>query len=239
MEHSKFHESAASRKKTISINSWIFAALLVFLVAGCTGPGGAPAEAPPAATATTAKADESQLQLPPVRFSDLEPAAPQPAADSLRPGLSVIYYFSYFERHLDPLADIAATEGRGRIGKPIPYLNHSFGKEEVFDSGANRGVAMRMDGMIQFSRPGEYRFRAISNDGLRIDIGGVRVIDDPDQHADRYAVEAIVNIQHKGWYPLKVQYFQRKGTATIGLFWRTPSGGGFKPVPGASLAHLP
>jgi len=173
------------------------------------------------------------------QFANLEPADPQPDGDSLSPGLSVIYYFSYFDRHLDPLAAIADTPGRGRAGKPIPYLNHSFGKEEVFDSGANRGVAMRMEGLIRFPKTGTYTFRAISNDGVRIDIGEVRIIDDPDQHSDRYAVQADVVIRQPGWYRLKVEYFQRKGTATIGLLWRTPAKEDFEPVPAANYAHLP
>jgi hypothetical protein len=187
----------------------------------------------------TIEVDESQLQRPPLRFDGLMPADPQPTGESLRPGLSVLYYYSYFKRHLDPLEAIAAAPGRGQAGKPIPYLNHSFGREEVFDSGTNRGVAMRMKGLIRFPKPGEYTFRAITNDGLRIYIGDVRIIDDPENLPNRYTVQAVVDIQHKGWYPLQVEYFQRKGTATIGLFWRTPAARDFVPVPAKSFAHLP
>ena len=223
----------------LPVIAWTVAILTVFATTGCSGPGDKRMAVAAADEASADRPDETQLQVPPLRFADLRPADPQPAAESLRSGLSVVYYFSYFERHLDPLADIASMPSRGLAGKPIPYLNHSFGKEKVFDSGANRGVAMRMSGLIRFPIPGEYRFRAISNDGLRIRISGALIIDDPTQHSDRYAVQAVVAVQQAGWYPFAAEYFQRKGTATIGLFWRTPAASDFAPVPAASFAHLP
>ena len=96
-----------------------------------------------------------------------------------------------------------------------------------------------MKGLIQFPTPGEYAFRALSNDGIRVYIGDVLIIEDPAQHSDRYAVQAVVTIRRAGWYPLAVEYFQRKGTASLGLFWRTPSAGDFAPVPADSYGHLP
>ena len=218
---------------------WSVALLAIFAAAACTGPADRIKAVEPAEMKNAESPDETQLQVPPVRFTDLMPANPQPTDDSLRPGLSVVYYFDYFARHLDPLADIAATPARGRAGKPIPYLNHRFGKGKVFDSGASRGVAMRMKGLLRFPESGEYTFRAISNDGLRIRVADALIIDDPDQHSDRYAVQAIVVIRQKGWYPLAVEYFQRKGTATIALFWRGPSAKAFEQVPASSFAHLP
>ena len=228
-----------NRQFFISTLAVILTVYVILFAAGCAGTQPAEKTAIPAGADAADMPDESQLQLPPVRFSDLTPADPQPAADALRPGLFVLYYFNYFERHLDPLADIAASANRGRAGKPIPYLNHRFGKGKVFDSGTNRGVAMRMRGMLQFPAPGEYTFRAISNDGLRIRIDDNLIIDDPDQHSDQYAVQAIVDIPRQGWYPFSVEYFQRKGTATLVLFWRTPSAKDFVPVPAARFAHLP
>jgi hypothetical protein len=152
----------------------------------------------------------------------------------------VTYYFKFFERHLDALSAFAASPAHLRqAGRPILYLNHRFGKQEVFDSGTNRGVAMRMKGLIRFPQPGEYMFRALSNDGLRIRIGDALIIDDPSQHSDRYAVQAVVAINQAGWYPLAAAYFQRKGTASIALFWRRPEAKDFAPVPAESYAHLP
>jgi hypothetical protein len=65
------------------------------------------------------------------------------------------------------------------------------------------------------------------------------IINDPTQHSDRYAVAAVVDIKKKGWYPLKVEYFQRKGTAAIKFLWRKPGDEDFSAVTAQSYAHIP
>ena len=217
------------------IIAWMFLCITV----GCAGRADRGKSVDTASPDAAKAPDESRLQLPAQRFADLMPADPQPKDGALRPGLSVVYYFDYFARHLDPLTTGSVPSVSGVTGKPIPYLNHRFGQGDVFDSGTNRGVAMRMKGLIRFPTPGDYTFRALSNDGLRIRIGDAMIIDDPTQHSDRYAVQAVVAIREAGWYPLTVEYFQRKGTASIGLYWHTPEASDFAPVPAASYAHLP
>ena len=95
-----------------------------------------------------------------------------------------------------------------------------------------------MRGMIHFTDTGEYVFQAISNDGVRFYINDVLVIDDPAQHSDRYSRRSAVDIQRKGWYPIMVEYYQRKGTAALGLFWKLPGRNDFIPVPGEAYGHL-
>lgn len=219
--------------------------IAVLMIVGCAGSKTKTASAdatPKLATAADAKipvADESRLQLEPNHFADLSPLDPQPAGGSLKAGLAVVYFYDYFARHLNPLSQGKLYPASGEAGQPIPYLNHQFGREAVFDSGTNRGVAMRMKGLLYFAHTGEYTFRALSNDGLRIYISDQLIIDDPTQHSDRYAVQAVVNIRKKGWYSLMVEYFQRKGTAAIKFLWRKPGAVEFAAVPAESFAHIP
>jgi hypothetical protein len=220
-------------------------AITVLMIVGCAGSKTKPASpdsTPKPAAAAKSKIpvpDESRLQLEPNHFADLTPLDPQPAEGALQAGLAIVYFYKYFARHLNPLSKGEVYPPIGRPGPPIPSLNHQFGKEEVFDSGANRGVAMRMEGLLYFPDTGEYTFRALSNDGLRIYLSEQMIIDDPTQHSDRYAVQAVVDIRYKGWYPLMVEYFQRKGTAAIKLFWRKPGAADFVAVPPQSYAHIP
>ena len=240
MDHPKSIFGCFARATALQTLTRVFALIIVGMVFGCTVAADRSTSAGSAGTDKGSAPDQSQLQVESLRFTELTPTDPQPADDAIRPGLAVIYYLEYFKRHLDEFSAHAASPLTiSRAGKPIPYLNHRFGREEVFDSGTNRGVAMRMNGLIRFAKPGEYTFRALSNDGLRVYIGDTRIIDDPTQHSDRYAVQAVAVIRRAGWYPLKVEYFQRKGTASIALFWQTPSASGFVPVPAANYAHLP
>jgi len=165
----------------------------------------------------------------------LEPAAVDPV--SIGPGLAVLY-FDDFYRNVDEMPSGAAALKQGRPGKPVPNLDYRFGNGPVLDSGLSRGVGVRMTGLMRFPTAGKYLLKARSNDGVRIFIDGEKIIDDPDVHSDRYSAEAAVQIDRSGWYPLRVQYFQRKGSATLELYWKMPGQGGFEIVPAASFGHV-
>lgn len=156
---------------------------------------------------------------------------------TLEPGLAVLYFDKIFVRHLDMLPKGEYAQERGRPGAPIPYLNHQFGRSQIFDSGTNRGLGMEISGYIRLDRPGTYGFQANSNDGFRLYIDGQLLIDDPNWHSDRLSPEAQMPVTEPGWYSLRARYFQRKGTATIQLYWRPPGEDAFSIVPAKVLAH--
>jgi len=156
---------------------------------------------------------------------------------TLEPGLAVLYFDKIFVRHLDALPQGEKAKERGRPGAPIPYLNYQFGRSPILDSGTNRGLGMEISGYIRFDRPGTYGFQANSNDGFRLYIDGHLLIDDPNWHSDRLSPEAQLPITEPGWYSLRARYFQRKGTATIQLYWKPPGKEGFSIVPAKMLAH--
>ncbi len=159
--------------------------------------------------------------------------------ERLQKGLSVIYYLEYFERSLNSLPEGQSASYIIKKGKPITELNHQFGQDEVFDSGTNRGVAMRMNGYIVFDKEGEYQLQALSNDGVVVMVGGQTLISDPEQHSDRLSNIGHISIDQPGHYPTLIEYFQRKGTAVLKLLWKTPGSSDFVPIPANAYAHLP
>ena len=221
--------------------------LMVFSMAGCAGsePTETPREGETQPQITLSEnmptADKSQLKKPPLLVTGLSPLNPQPVDTALVPGLAVAYFYNYKDRNLNRLSKGGLSNQKGRPGEPIPFLNHHFGRGEVFSSGSSRLIAMRMQGLIHFSQTGTYTLLGLSNDGLRIYLDDQLIIDDADWHAlgDQYSVGAIAKITQAGWYPMKVEYNQRKGTAAIGFFWRPPGADGFEPVPAEAYAHIP
>jgi hypothetical protein len=159
--------------------------------------------------------------------------------DSLRPGLAVLYFKHHFVRSLDALPKGEEARAQGWTGPPIPYLNDQFGRGDIFDSGTNRGIAMELEGFIRFEQPGTYRFKANSNDGIRMYIGSQLLIDDPEWHSDRMTPESHLAVGQPGWYSLRLRYFQRKGTASLQLYWKPPGQDHFAIVPAKVLAHQP
>lgn len=72
---------------------------------------------------------------------------------------------------------------------------------------------------------------------MRIYLDGKMIIEDRKCGADRYALPAEVSITSPGGYALRVEYFQRQGSAMLKFFWRTPSSDSFVIVPENAPAH--
>ncbi|HSO67276.1 MAG TPA: PA14 domain-containing protein [Desulfatirhabdiaceae bacterium] len=165
----------------------------------------------------------------------IQPVKPQPLIDRLTPGLAVRYIEKKF-RHINEMpAEINAYA----VGKPILMLNHRFnGEEPVFDSGLSREVGLWITGWIHFPKTGQYDLMANSNDGIRVWIGENQVIDDPEVHSDRFSPQASLTVTEAGYYPLKILYFQRKGTACLQMNWKGPGETQFSVIPNTAYSHL-
>ena len=100
-------------------------------------------------TAYAAAADWGKtVVFEPIEVTGINPA--EITEGELNPGLSSWYYLEFFERDLQQLPKSNYSEYQSFLGKPILQLNHQFGEENIFDSGTNRGVGMRMKGYIHF-----------------------------------------------------------------------------------------
>lgn len=184
---------------------------------------------------TSAQQQDDTTAMPPVMLSQINPD--QPAGTSLKPGLLVTYYLKFFKRDLSYINKMAKGEFESFEGNPITHLDHQFGKDEVFDSGTARGVALRMRGYLYFPGTGVYSMQALSNDGIFIYVSNTLAISDPKQHADRLSNIAHITIKEAGWYSVNIDYFQRKGTAALKLFWKTPDSSEFIAIPASSYGH--
>lgn len=167
----------------------------------------------------------------PVERTVAQAASPQPTA--LVPGLSV-EYLRITANHIDEVEGA----GRGKPGEPLTHLSWNMVEKPVLTSTEKTSIAARIRGLIRLDKPGSYGFRARSNDGIRVLIGGVRVVDDPDVHAGRLSAPTGMDIATPGWYPLYIVYFQKRGTAELQLQWRPPGTATWQVVPASALAHV-
>ena len=158
---------------------------------------------------------------------------------ALKPGLSAIYIYKFF-RYIDQMPVLDPKTTTEKTGKPILFLNHSFGEEDmVFDSGVSRGIGIQMNGFLKFSEAGKYEMMALSNDGIRVEICRKPILVDPNVHSDRLSPKVVLDIPKPGWYPVMIQYFQRKGTAAIAMHWKLPGKSDFSIIPAEAYAHVP
>lgn len=164
-----------------------------------------------------------------------QPVSPQPAARELSPGLLPLYLAGAVAS-VDAIPSGNAALSAGRIGPPVLKLDADSEGGRLWDSGFSAGYAIRMQGLIQLEA-GIYRFAALSDDGLRISIGGVRVVDDPMMHLQRMSETVALRVKEPAWYPVELQYFQASGAAALRLYWQPPGAGGLLVAPAAILAH--
>jgi hypothetical protein len=146
-----------------------------------------------------------------------ERAKPQPKPEDLKPGLAVGYSYGYVQS----LREIR-TPG-SRDGEPLKQLNHA-GDGNVLTTTHVEGVQADIEGFIKLDASGTYVFTVMSNDGVRVTLGGKKILEDDFIHSDRMSKPAEVKVTEPGWYKLNVLYFQRKGTYALELHWTKPDG---------------
>ncbi len=152
------------------------------------------------------------------------------------PGLSVVH-LSKKIRHIDEMPGVKWMAKNGLPGKPIQMIDHQFGNGDVFDSGKSHRVCVQIQGYVSFRESGRYQIKANSNDGIRVFLDNKMILNDPDIHADRFTPAAEIDIKQPGKYAVLVRYFQRKGSATLELYWKTPGAETFVIIPAMAYSH--
>ena len=168
-------------------------------------------------------------------LTGLKAAEPQPSAEQLAPGLAVGYVYGRFN-HINEF-----KTKKFEPGKPLPHLDYRMGEGAVLTAKERDGVGALITGFIRFEKAGTYGFDVTSNDGVRVEIGEKLLYEDPTVHADDTSDRIDVKIDQPGWYPIRILYFEKKGTATLVLRWVHPGGDSKAkpvPVPAAAFAYL-
>ena len=170
--------------------------------------------------------------VPAQTFDGIAPLAPQPSDTELLPGLAVTYYYANFR----DVADIT-TKAPPVEGEPIPVLDLLTQHGKVLTSDRPMGVGAEIRGLIHFSEPGKWTLRVKSNDGVKVTVAGIMIHEDPEVHSDSMSAPLVLVIPSAGWYALEIDYFQRKGTSALQVFWTPPGGGDEVIVPPEAYAH--
>ncbi len=98
--------------------------------------------------------------------------------------------------------------------------------------------SVRWTGELLAPSTGAYRFETFSDDGVRVWVNGVLVIDNWTDHAPTWDSSAPVNLVGGQRYVIKVEYYERSSWAVMSLRWATPGTTTAVPIP-ASLLYPP
>ncbi len=159
-------------------------------------------------------------------------------AEQLEPGLSVIYFHDKYS-HIKDMPTGKRIAKYAHPGPPVLKIDHRFGRGKVFESGRSQAVGMIMSGFFYLEKPGKYQFQANSNDGFQLFVNTNLVINDPKVHPDKLSDPGTIEVVKGGWFPVELKYFQKKGTATLELYWMQPGSNTFTIIPERVYAHQP
>ncbi len=153
-----------------------------------------------------------------------------------KPGLAVCYMYKLI-RHVDEIAEWE-KHLKCEPGAPLAMLDFQGGSGKVLTSKMDDGVMARITGFIHLDKAGAYKFAFESNDGVRLKIEGKMIVQDPGVHDDQFSDLGSMEVTKPGWYPLAIDFFERRITWTLRLLWRPPGvEGDLSPVPAEALAY--
>jgi YVTN family beta-propeller protein len=90
-------------------------------------------------------------------------------------------------------------------------------------SGVNANVfSVRWSGTVQAPSTGSYKFQTVSDDGVRLWINGVQVINNWTLHGATTDTSATINLVAGQRYAIKMEFYENQGDAVARLRWLTP-----------------
>ncbi len=95
----------------------------------------------------------------------------------------------------------------------------------------NDNFAVRWTGTLTPATSGAHRFQTLSDDGVRLTINGVRLIDNWAPHAPTIDTSAPIELTAGQRYDVTLEFNDVGGGATMRWRWQTPGSAAFVPVP--------
>lgn len=124
------------------------------------------------------------------------------------------------------------TRGKGLVGEYYKGVNFrelvkrrrdltidfAFRNAGPMRSLGAENYSVRWTGFLRVPNDGQYELLTRSDDGVRLWIDNELIIDNWNVH--RSAMDKAVRPLTAGFHPIKLEWYQRRGPATIRLFWR-------------------
>ena len=116
----------------------------------------------------------------------------------------------------------------------VSQINFQWGSGQVLNSGRSEDVLVKFTGNLLVPTSGYYRFYAPADDGTKLIIAGMSVIDDWYDKGGGGSVSQEVYIQAGVLYPTTFYYYENGGGAAVSLYYYTPQAG-YQLVPASWL----
>jgi hypothetical protein len=169
-----------------------------------------------------------------------------PAAE-LGPLADFVRQIGSTEAAVVPTTPVAGTTGL----KGEYFANTSLGgspvltRNEAIDFGWGTGAAgpgvpadmfsVRWSGLLTPPTGGLWRFQTVSDDGVRVWVNGVQVINNWTIHSPTINMGRTLSLRAGVPVSIRVEYFDQTGGSEIRLRWSPPGSSSFSAIPASSL----
>lgn len=137
---------------------------------------------------------------------------------------------------------LSGTVAGTRIDGPINF-DWVGGTPGVAGINADQ-FSVRWEGLLRTTQAGNYRFQTASDDGVRLWVNGVLVINNWTDHSNTTDTSGLVALAANEVYSIRLEFYENGGQALIRLRWLLPGGTTYEPIPagpsptlGAGLYH--
>ena len=115
-----------------------------------------------------------------------------------------------------------------------PTVNFTWGSAAPATGVTADNFSVRWTGQVQAPVTGTYRFATVSDDGIRLWVNGVRIINNWTDHAPTTNTSAAVSLAAGVKYTITLEYYEKAGGATARLQW-SYTGQALQVIPQARL----
>jgi YVTN family beta-propeller protein len=95
--------------------------------------------------------------------------------------------------------------------------------------------SVRWTGEVKTTVAGAYRFRTVSDDGVRLWVNGVQVINNWTLHSATTNTSNSINLAANTRYVIRMEYYEQTGSAVARLQWRVPNNTNYVTIPREAL----
>jgi len=118
-------------------------------------------------------------------------------------------------------------------------VNFNWGSGSPGTGIGSDNFSARWTGSFQAPTTGAYRLRTRSDDGVRLWVNDVLVINNWTDHGATTNTSSVVNLVAGQRYSIRLEYYERGGSAVMQLSWLTPGSGAYVTIPAAALYASP
>ena len=110
-------------------------------------------------------------------------------------------------------------------------VNFNWGANAPATGIGKDNFSVRWTGEVKTSAAGAYRFRTTTDDGVRLWVNGVQVINNWTLHSATTNTTSSINLAANTRYTIQMEFYEQTGDAVAKLQWRLPGASGYSLIP--------